>query len=351
MVIPTQTPMEPKVHSILAEKYRPTQFSQIVLDPYNQLILTKLIELSSSSAETVSMPHLLFYGPPGTGKTTTIINLVQAYQRREQPDGKIRPELVIHLNASDERGIEVIRSQIFQFVNSKTLFHKGTKFVILDEVDYMTHSAQQALKYLMQSVTVLSPVCFCLICNYISRIDARLQTEFIQIRFNQLPVEDILRLLERVVQQENLVGCNVRQIQQLYRSDIRSMLNHLQSQNPTHLYLDASTWESCLKHIGDVPSTFGLKHIGDVPSTVGLSSNQHIAIIMKQMQREHGLDMRYLVQELLSFLVRNHRVQRSQLGPFLDFVHKVLHMDTTGDMAIYEGFVFSKLSAVFQAQS
>ena len=56
---------------------------------------------------------------------------------------------MIHLNASDERGIEVIRNQIYQFVNSKNLFTKGLKFVILDEVDYMTKTAQQALRYLL----------------------------------------------------------------------------------------------------------------------------------------------------------------------------------------------------------
>jgi hypothetical protein len=80
---------------------------------------------------------------------------------------------MIHLNASDERGIDIIRNQINQFVNSKTLFNKGMKFVILDEVDYMTKNAQQALRYLLQNYS--SSVRFCLICNYISKIDEGLQ--------------------------------------------------------------------------------------------------------------------------------------------------------------------------------
>jgi replication factor C subunit 3/5 len=157
------------------EFFRPKNLDDIVLDSINKNILTNIIE-------TEYFPNLLFYGPPGTGKTTTIINLVNAYQEKLNQKNK---ELMIHLNASDERGIDIIRSQINQFVNSKTLFNYGMKFVILDEVDYMTKNAQQALRYLLQNYS--NSVRFCLICNYISRIDEGLQNEFLRLRFNQLP--------------------------------------------------------------------------------------------------------------------------------------------------------------------
>ena len=168
-------------HSVpWVEKYRPTQFENIVLDPLNKIILNNIIQTSF-------FPNLLLYGPPGTGKTTTIINLVKSYQSVLNENNK---ELMIHLNASDERGIDIIRNQISLFVNSKTLFNKGMKFVILDEVDYMTKNAQQALKSLIQNYS--SSVRFCLICNYISKIDEGLQNEFIKLRFNQLPEADII---------------------------------------------------------------------------------------------------------------------------------------------------------------
>ena len=109
---------------------------------------------------------------------------------------------MIHLNASDERGIDIIRNQINQFVNSNTLFSVGMKFVILDEVDYMTKNAQQALRYLLQNYS--NNVRFCLICNYISRIDEGLQNEFLRLRFNQLPKNDIFQFLSNISKSENL---------------------------------------------------------------------------------------------------------------------------------------------------
>ena len=119
------------------EKYRPNTFDDIVLDPLNKTILENIIK-------NEHFPNLLFYGPPGTGKTTSIINLIKAYQENSQ-----NQNLMIHLNASDERGIDIIRNQINSFVNSKSLFNNGMKFVILDEVDYMTKNAQIALRYLL----------------------------------------------------------------------------------------------------------------------------------------------------------------------------------------------------------
>ena len=129
------------------EKYRPNTFDEIVLDPLNKKILENIIKEKY-------FPNLLFYGPPGTGKTTSIINLIKSFQSHSNSKN-----LMIHLNASDERGIDIIRNQINSFVNSKSLFNNGMKFVVLDEVDYMTKNAQIALRYLLQGYN--SNVRFC----------------------------------------------------------------------------------------------------------------------------------------------------------------------------------------------
>src|SRR6056300_988854 len=200
------------------EKYRPTEFENIVLEPINRKIFENIIKKEY-------FPNLLFYGPPGTGKTTTIINLINEYQRTHS---KINRENIIHLNASDERGIDIIRNQIQQFVKSKNFFEVGIKYVILDEVDYMTKNAQQALKYLMQSTNY--NVRFCLICNYISKLIDSLQSEFICIRFNQLPEKDIYNFISNITEKENLYlpDSVIQTIQKTYKSDIRSMINFIQ---------------------------------------------------------------------------------------------------------------------------
>ena len=208
------------------EKYRPKCFDNIVLNDVNQSIFNNILKKKY-------FPNMLFYGPPGTGKTTTIINLINNYY--ESLNIKKYSSNVIHLNASDERGIDIIRNQIFQFVNSQNIYVKGIKFVILDEVDYMTKNAQQALKYLLQ--TCFENVRFCLICNYISKIDYSLKNEFLCIRFNQLPSLQIQSFLKDIIEKENLSlsDNDIFKIQQYYKSDIRSMINYIQLNKTNNL--------------------------------------------------------------------------------------------------------------------
>jgi DNA polymerase III delta prime subunit len=223
------------------EKYRPNKFEDIVLTPINKKILENIIKFNY-------FPNLLFYGPPGTGKTTTIINLIDKYQETFNQKKK---GLIIHLNASDDRGIDIIRNQIYHFVNTKTLFGNGMKFIILDEVDYMTKNAQQALHYLIQKYN--TQIRFCLICNYISRIDSALQNEFIRLRFCQLPKNDIFLFLKNITEKENLSikDNQLQNIQAIFKSDIRSMINFLQS-NHTQIdgdslkIISAVFWEKLL---------------------------------------------------------------------------------------------------------
>jgi DNA polymerase III delta prime subunit len=220
------------------EKYRPQNFEDIVLDPLNKKLLENIISQNS-------FPNLLFYGPPGTGKTTTIINLIDKYQKLYNQK---RKGLKIHLNASDDRGIDVIRNQINQFVSTKTLFGNGMKFVILDEVDYMTKNAQQALRYLIQQYS--KNIRFCLICNYVSRIDTALQNEFIRLRFCQLPEKLIYTFLKSIARQENvkITPKKIKGIQRKFKSDIRSMINYLQS-NHNNIGVDNTLVDEIIEKI------------------------------------------------------------------------------------------------------
>ena len=206
--------------NVWVEKYRPAEFRDIILDDLNRAFFEKIVDKKH-------FPNLLFYGPPGTGKTTTIINLINEYQTRYYRKNRTN---ILHLNASDERGIDIIRNQIYQFVKTNNLFEEGLKFVILDEVDYMTKNAQQALKYLLQNSFDNNNVRFCLVCNYISKIDDGLKDEFISVRFNQLPAAAILALLQRICQLERVSASEdmLCGIQTAFGSDVRSMINFLQ---------------------------------------------------------------------------------------------------------------------------
>jgi len=281
------------------EKYRPVKFDDIVLEPLNKQILKNIIE-------TGHFPNLLFYGPPGTGKTTTIINLVNSYQEKLNQKNK---ELMIHLNASDERGIDIIRSQINQFVNSKTMFNHGMKFVILDEVDYMTKNAQQALHYLIQNYS--SSVRFCLICNYISRIEEGLQNEFLKMRFNQLPKNDIISFLNNISEKEglNMPEKSIRLIQNLYGSDMRSMINFMQSNqniiDSNINIIDNSVWELLY---------------------TSLINNNNISVQDNHIQKisiEYNIDKKNIIKDFLNYIIRNKPdiIRRD----FLEFIENIMH--------------------------
>ena len=211
--------MNKKIFIPWVEKYRPCSFEKIVLDKNNKRILNNIIDFNY-------FPNLLFYGPPGIGKTTTIINIIEKYQKKYN---NLNKGLMIHLNASDERGIDVIRYQINNFANSNGFFSFGIKFIILDEVDYMTKNAQLALKYLIQESN--PNIKFCLICNYITKVEYCLQDEFIKLRFNSLPKDEIYDFLLVINNKEklNFSKEKINNIINFFNNDIRSMINYMQS--------------------------------------------------------------------------------------------------------------------------
>ena len=303
------------------EKYRPVKFDDIVLEPLNKQILKNIIE-------TGHFPNLLFYGPPGTGKTTTIINLVNSYQEKLNQKNK---ELMIHLNASDERGIDIIRSQINQFVNSKTMFNHGMKFVILDEVDYMTKNAQQALRYLLQNFS--TSVRFCLICNYISRIDEGLQNEFLKLRFNQLPKNNIINFLNNISIRENLnlSEKSLNLIQMLYKSDIRSMINIMQStqniKDTNICIIDNSIWEQLFNKI---------KNGNDLETLI---------LFTNEISYKYNMDKKNIIKDFLNYIIRNK--EYLNIPKYFNFVENIIHFEDCKNN-YYVNYSLIKLSTLLK---
>ena len=270
------------------EKYRPDRFDNIVLDPNNKALFMNMIE-------NKYFPNLLLYGPPGTGKTTTIINLINEYQVIKKKKSQ-----VIHLNASDERGIDIIRNQIYQFVKTKNLFETGYKFVVLDEVDYMTKNAQQALKYLLQ--TCGNNVKFFLICNYISKIELSLQHEFVCIRFNQLPKQKIHEFIREICMKENvdLSDQTIDNIQNLHKSDIRSMINFIQlNQNVIVQQSNIINNELWQKLYDLFAEKYEEKETQNIKITKFIN---HLSI-------QYNIDKKQIIKDYYNYLILNHLEQ------------------------------------------
>jgi len=297
------------------EKYRPSNFEDIVLDDMNRQIFRNILKKNY-------FPNLIFYGPPGTGKTTTIINLIHSYQKEYN---QISRGTIIHLNASDERGIDIIRNQIYQFVKTNNLFESGLKFVILDEVDYMTKNAQQALKYLLQ--TCGQNVRFCLICNYISKIDESLKNEFISVRFNQLPVLYIQSFLKKVAESENipLSDIIISKIQQLYKSDIRSMINFMQLhqhiENWNHIIITPDIYENLYSNlISDIPISQMIRFIFDI-------------------SKQYNTDKISIIIGYAQYIIKYYPEQI--IPEFLDMIETIIHIKDTNIQYLLSYFLHS----------
>ena len=153
------------------EKYRPKEMSDLV--SHEQIIgtITKLIDAGK-------LPHLMLYGPPGTGKTSTILACAHKLY------GKHFSSMVLELNASDDRGIDVVREQIKEFASTRQMFSSAPKLIVLDEADNMTNPAQFSLRRVIEKFTRNAR--FCIICNYASKIIPALQSRCTRFRFAPL---------------------------------------------------------------------------------------------------------------------------------------------------------------------
>eukprot|EP00744_Colponema_vietnamica_P020171 GILI01028630.1.p1 GENE.GILI01028630.1~~GILI01028630.1.p1 ORF type:complete len:382 (+),score=78.20 GILI01028630.1:114-1259(+) len=220
------------------EKYRPTQLEQLVA---HEDILSTLKRLLDSG----SMPHLLFYGPPGTGKTTTI----QACAR--MLFGNRVKGNVLELNASDDRGIDIVRNEIKEFASTGSIGGSGGffgaaaatsggvaasatasktnfKLIILDEADQMSHDAQAALRRVIERYTKNAR--FCIICNHANKIIPAVQSRCTRFRFSPLNKQMLPRL--QFIMTEESIPFDLEGLQaavKLSCGDMRRCLNLLQA--------------------------------------------------------------------------------------------------------------------------
>lgn len=199
------------------EKYRPQTLDDMV---GNDAIMERLRVVAKQG----NMPHLLLAGPPGTGKTTCVLALAR------QMLGPRFKDAVLELNASDDRGIDVVRTKIKMFAQQKVTLPPGVqKIVLLDEADSMTTAAQQALRRTMEIYS--STTRFALACNLSSKIIEPIQSRCAVVRFGRLEDADIARRLKHVLDAENVIydDAGVDAAVFLAEGDMRNAINNCQS--------------------------------------------------------------------------------------------------------------------------
>ncbi len=210
------------------EKYRPRFLNEMV----NQ---KEIVERLRSFVEARNIPHCIFAGPPGTGKTTAALCL--AYELY----GDAYREHLMELNASDERGINVVRETVKTFARIRSIGEIPFKILILDEADNMTSDAQQALRRTMERFTETCR--FILIANYSGKIIEPIQSRCAPFRFTYLPREDLVGRLRFIGQREkvNVLDGGLDAILEVSEGDLRRAINTLQAAASMGKAIDAET--------------------------------------------------------------------------------------------------------------
>ncbi len=203
-------------HAIWTEKYRPQKFSEVL----GQEDIVKRVKML---VEKGNMPHMLFSGPAGVGKTT--LSLVIA----KELFGENWKHSVLELNASDERGIDVIRNNVKNFARTKALGNVPFKIIYLDECDALTKEAQQALRRTMENFTRTTR--FILSCNYSSKIIDPIQSRCAIFRFKPLGEEALTTLVEKIAKAEgfSIDAGGISAAIQISGGDVRRLENILQA--------------------------------------------------------------------------------------------------------------------------
>jgi len=201
---------------VWTEKFRPKKFEEMVGQE-------EIVKRVKSLVNSINIPHLLFAGPAGTGKSTLALIVVR------ELFGASWRENYLELNASDERGIDVVRQKVKDFARTKALGNVPFKVIFLDEADALTREAQQALRRTMENFT--GTCRFILSCNYSSKILDPIQSRCVVFRFRLLEKKDIKNIIERIALSEGLSVSSegFNSVYEASAGDCRRVINLLQA--------------------------------------------------------------------------------------------------------------------------
>ncbi|KAK4469558.1 hypothetical protein MN116_006603 [Schistosoma mekongi] len=266
------------------EKYRPSSIEDLISHGDISKTIKRFIDNDK-------LPHLLFYGPPGTGKTSTILAAAKRLYSRQFAS------MVLELNASDDRGIDVVREQVLSFASTKTLFAGKFKLVILDEADSMTKDAQNALRRIIEKFTENTR--FCLICNYLSKIIPAMQSRCTKFRFAPLGFNDVDLCLRKIATNEGvtLTDDGVKAIHQFASGDMRKSINLLQSTSMSSKTVDGPSVYACVAY----PSPEEIRSLLDHLLNEPISTAYHNIMATKNLK---GIALQDIITEIHPLIMR-----------------------------------------------
>lgn len=308
------------------EKYRPKKLEDVAAQDHAVTVLKRTLQ-------TANLPHMLFYGPPGTGKTSTILALT-----KELYGPELMKSRVLELNASDERGISIVREKVKNF--ARLMVSKPSaedlekypcppyKIIILDEADSMTADAQSALRRTMETYSGVTR--FCLICNYVTRIIDPLASRCSKFRFKALDSSNALSRLQYISQEESLKYEEgiLERILDISQGDLRKAITLLQSaakvvqQNDN---ADAIT----LTHVNELSGTIHDKVLQDLISVI---ESKDFNSIMRTVQDfvNQGWSAASALTQLHDYYIKNDHLDT-------DFKNKVSWLLFDSDSKLTSG--------------
>ncbi|KAG0675802.1 Subunit of heteropentameric Replication factor C (RF-C) [Kluyveromyces marxianus] len=308
------------------EKYRPKKLEDVAAQDHAVTVLKRTLQ-------TANLPHMLFHGPPGTGKTSTILALT-----KELYGPELMKSRVLELNASDERGISIVREKVKNF--ARLMVSKPSaedlekypcppyKIIILDEADSMTADAQSALRRTMETYSGVTR--FCLICNYVTRIIDPLASRCSKFRFKALDSSNALSRLQYISQEESLKYEEgiLERILDISQGDLRKAITLLQSaakvvqQNDN---ADAIT----LTHVNELSGTIHDKVLQDLISVI---ESKDLNSIMRTVQDfvNQGWSAASALTQLHDYYIKNDHLDT-------DFKNKVSWLLFDSDSKLTSG--------------
>lgn len=287
------------------EKYRPKTLDEIISHG-------TIIETLRSAIQKNGLQHLLFHGVPGSGKTSTIMACA-----RELYGSKVSLMTLV-INASEDRGIEMIRLKVIPFVTAKNIFSDDNvfKLVILDEADMMTADAQAMLRKVIENYS--STTRFCLICNYIKKISLALQSRCACYRFPPLTMESIKTKIQHISEQENIkvTDDGMHTIIKISHGDMRRVINILQSTSMSHDIINSDAIIKCTGYINS-------EHVNMIFSSLVNDSFDKAYHTVCDIKKEYSYTLSDIITELSDILINYCKNMDDELITKIDKKHKL----------------------------